>query len=190
MNESQQVLRYNVYAPALEKGERKPAGASVARPTPLGLGVLVVCLGVWSVLGALFWIPLLLRRIVAYSVALTSAMLAGRKPERAAEALRNAMGFYWRGFKTTTQMVTREPEARDRAAPADEEDGLGGMALASELAWVVLVWYAVLLAVGIVDRTPLDLWHWLAGIPWRDGVVQPAVEWGRRSLPGATGHVP
>jgi len=190
MNESQQVLRYNVYGPVTEKSERREAGAGAARPTPLGLGVLVVCLGVWSALGAIFWIPLLVRRIAAYSIALVSAMLAGKKPERAAEALQDAMGFYWRGFKVTADMVTRDPEARDRAAAGEEDEGLRGMAFLNELAWALLVWYAILFALGVVHRTPLDLWHWLAGIPWRDGVVQPAVEWGRRSLPGATGHLP
>jgi hypothetical protein len=190
MNESQQVLRYNVYAPVAEKGARREADAGAARPTPFSVGVLLVCLGVWSVLGALFWIPLLLRRIAAYSVALVSAMLAGKRPGRAAEALHDAMGFYWRGFTVTADMVAREPEARDRAAAGEEEDGLRGMALLNELAWALLVWYAILLAVGVVDRTPLDLWRWLSGIPWTEKVVQPAVEWGRRSLPGAAGQVP
>ncbi len=190
MNESQPVLRYNVYGPVAEEGGRREAGASAARPTALSLGVLVVCLGFWSVLGALFWIPLLLRRIVTYSVALVSAMLAGKKPERAAEALHDAMGFYWRGFRVTTEMVTREPDAHDRVAPGEEEDGLRGMALLNELAWVLLIWYAILLTLGVVDRTPLDLWRWLGSVPWTEKVVQPAVEWGRRSLPGVTSHLP
>jgi len=190
MNESQQVLRYNVYAPVPETAERREAGASATRPTPFSLGVVVICLAVWSVLGVLFWIPLLLRKIAAYSVALVSAMLAGNTPQRAAEALHDAMGFYWRGFKVTAEMVARGPEARERATSGEDEDGLRGMALVNELAWVLLVWYAVLLTVGVVNRTPLDLWHWLAGIPWTERVVQPAVEWGRRSLPGAAGHLP
>lgn len=190
MNESPQVLRYNVYGPVSEEGERKDAPAAATRPTLLGWAVLAVCAGVWSVLGAVFWIPLLLRGIAAYSFALVSAMLAGRKPEKAAEALHDAMTFYWRGFRVTVEMVTRQPEAHDRATSEEEDDGLQAFALLNELAWVLLIWYAILLTAGVVDRTPLDLWHWLAGIPWTDKLVQPAVEWGRHSLPGVTSQLP
>jgi len=184
MNESQPVLRYNVHGPVQKKGEERETSAGATPPTALGWGVLVVCLSVWAVVGAVFWVPLLLRRIVTYSVALVPSMLAGKKPGRAAEALHDAMSFYGRGFRVTAEVVTRQPEARDRGTSGEEEDGLHGLALLDELAWVLLIWYAILLMVGIVDRTPLDLWRWLADFPWTEKVLRPAVEWGR-SLPGA-----
>lgn len=182
MNESPQVLRYTGYGPVEERTETAPTPSHPAS-TIFSWGILVLCLGVWAGVGALFWIPLLLRRILTYSLALVAAMLAGKKPEAAAQTLRDAMSFYWRGFTVTAEMIAGQPGPAERADRGAENEGLSGLAMVTELTWALLVWYVVLLATGVVEITPLDLWRSLAGIPWWEKVIQPAVEWGRSIRP-------
>jgi len=145
----------------------------------LSWGILAICLFVWTVVGAFFWIPLLLRRIVTYSVALVPSTLTNRKPERSAARLRGAMSFYARGYKVTAEMVTRGPGRRERPGPslAVEEVEPPTMPMVGEVLWAAVVWYAILFLLGVVHGTPLDLWRWVDGFPWGERVVDPAVDW-------------
>jgi len=181
MSEASEILRYTVDGPA-------GAGETPERPGEramkvLSLGILVICLAVWTIVGALFWVPLLLRRIVGYSVGLVPSMMAVGKPWRAAKRLRNAMSFYARGFRVTRDMVMRDPDRDERPLFAGPDDGPRGLWLAGELAWTLTFWYVVLLLVGVVDTTPLDLWRRLADVPWSERVFHPALEWVRAHLP-------
>ena len=182
MNEASEILRYSVNGPTEEEKEaaRSPGDRAM---TVFSWGVLVICLGVWAVVGALFWVPLLLRRVVNYSVALVPSMLAVGKPWRAAKRLRHAMSFYGRGFKVTRDMVMRDPDREERPLFAGPEGGPRGIALVGELVWALMFWYAVLLLVGVVDSTPLDLWRRLADVPWSEKVFHPTAEWVRTHLP-------
>jgi hypothetical protein len=182
MNEASEILRYSVNGPTEEekKAARSPGDRAM---TVFNWGILVVCLGVWAVVGALFWVPLLLRRVVEYSVALVPSMLAVGKPWRAAKRLRNAMSFYARGFKVTTELVTRDPKRSERPLLPGNDGAPRGTVLFGELVWAVLIWYPVLLLAGVVQSTPLDLWQHLGGISWREDVLQPFLEWVRTHHP-------
>ena len=173
MDESQKVLHYTTQGLVTGEKAETPAGPGERAMTGLRWAVLVICLGVWAVVGALFWIPLLLRRVITFSAALVPAMLADRKPHQAAKSLRDAMNFYGRGFQVTREVISGEPDPNERTAPLKEDTRLEGMALLNELAWVVVIWYAVLYFFGAIDTTPLDMWRWLAGISWTDSVFRP-----------------
>jgi hypothetical protein len=181
MSEASEILRYTVEGPA-DAGEtpRRPGERAMK---VLSWGILVICLAVWTVVGALFWVPLLVRRIVGYSVRLVPSMLTVGKPWRAAKRLRNAMSFYARGFEVTRDMVMRDPDRDERPLFAGPEGGSRGIALIGELVWALVFWYAVLLLFGVVDGTPLDLWRHVADIPWSERVFHPTLEWVRAHLP-------
>ncbi len=181
MSEASEILRYTVDGPA-GAGETPPRPGDRAMKV-LSWGILLICLAVWTAVGALFWIPLLLRRIVGYSVGLVPSMLAVGKPWREAKRLRNAMSFYARGFKVTRDMVMRDPERDERPLFAGPEGGPRGIALLGDLMWTLTFWYAVLLLAGVIDSTPLDLWRHLVDVPWSERVFQPTMEWVRAHLP-------
>lgn len=181
MSEASEILRYTVSGPA-GAGETPPRrGERVMRV--FSWGVLAICLAVWTVVGALFWIPLLLRRILGYSAGLVPSMLAVGKPWRAAKRLRNAMSFYARGFKVTRDMVMGDPEREERPLFAGPEGAPRGIAVLGEVVWALMVWYAILLLVGAVDSTPLDLWRHLADVSWSQKVFRPTLEWLQAHLP-------
>lgn len=183
MSQGSDILRYTVNDAAGAAGQTPPRRAGEWVAKGFRWGVLTICLAVWTVLGALFWVPLLLRRIIGYSVVLVPSMLAVGKPWRAAKRLRNAMSFYWRGFKVTKDMVTADPERDERPLLAGPEGAPRAAAIVGELTWALAFWYAVLLLVGVVDSTPRDLWRHLADVPWSERVLQPTMEWVRTHLP-------
>jgi hypothetical protein len=173
MDETQKVLHYTTQGLVTNEKAEAAQGPSEQAMKGLRWAILMICLGVWAVVGALFWIPLLFRRVVTYSAALVPAMLADKKPHHAAKSLREAMNFYRRGFQVTTEVIKGEPDRSERPGPAAEDTTLHGMALLNELAWVVVIWYAVLYFIGAIDTSPLDMWRWLAGISWTDSVFRP-----------------
>lgn len=135
---------------------------------PLTWGTLVVCLAVWALAGAVFWVPAIVRRVAFYSLALLEAMMKGDRPDEAARRLREAITFYARGFVTTVEVLTRT-SAEEAAVARDTEAGgrsLDFRRLALEALWATAVWYLVLLMVGVVDTSPLDLWNSFWAVSW------------------------
>lgn len=180
MMEATQKLYY-ASAPA-EDAEPKASSPGERAQKVLTWTILAVCLLVWAAVGALFWVPLLLRRIVTYSLSLVASMLGEREPRHAARRLRAAVRFYGRGFKVTAEMVTREP-SRPSSHDAAEGERTGRVALLGNLMWTLMVWYAVLFVAGVVHATPLDLWAWLVALPWQERIADPVMEWVRTHRP-------
>lgn len=128
--------------------------------------ILVLLLLGWAVVGAVFWLPLVLRTMFGFSVALIQATMEGSKPTAAARMLKDAVGFYRRGFVVAVEAVM---------GPEDEEDqrrggGVDGRRLVKELAWASLAWYAVFLLAGVDLPTPIELFNGFVGLPWGDWV--------------------
>lgn len=167
----QPTIRYRTDEPGA--GERASTTAQIMNG--LTWAILLICLAVWAVVGAIFWIPLLLRTMVRFSVDLVPNMLSGRRPLRAAGLLRHAVTFYRRGFEVAIDVVTREP-VREEHATEPEAPPLRGLALVNELAWVAVIWYGILLFFGVVNATPLDIWRTMADIQWNDAVFRPVGE--------------
>lgn len=122
--------------------------------------ILLVLLAVWAVLGAFFWIPLMVRALLRFSLSLLRAVLVGRRPEGAARALRDAVSFYRRGFVVAIEVVTRaelDGEARDPET---------GNRLLAEVIWAIPVWYLIFFSLGWIKDSPVDLWNGIASFPW------------------------
>jgi len=122
--------------------------------------ILLVLLAVWAVVGAFFWIPLMVRALLRFSLSLLQAVLVGRQPEGAARALRNAVSFYRRGFVVAVEVVTRaelDGEAKDPET---------GNRLLMEVIWAVPVWYLVFFSLGWIKDSPMDLWIGITTFPW------------------------
>lgn len=146
---------------------------------PLTWGTLVVCLAVWALAGAVFWVPAMVRRVAFYSLALLEAMMEGDRPDEAGRRLRRAITFYARGFVTTVEVLTRTSEeeaavAKDREAA---ERSLDFRRLALEALWAAAVWYLVLLMVGVVDTSPLDLWNSFWALSWLEAASTTWTTW-------------
>ncbi len=173
MSEQSEILRYSTDEPtASEKWAAQ--GPTEKVMNGLTWAILLICLAIWAVIGAVFWIPLILRTMVRFSAAMAPAMLADKKPVRAARMLRGAVSFYRRGFEVAVDVVTREP--RHGRADAGEDGGLSGKELLNEFAWAALIWYGILLFFGAIEQTPIDMWYWIAGIQWNEALFQPIME--------------
>ncbi len=161
------TMSYRSLGEPVEITDKEPPPSPVVRTTNrivqvLTWAILAVVLLVWAVVGALFWIPLLLRAMLRFSISLMEAMFVGERPTWAARGLRNAVDFYRRGFLVAVEVVTREDVTEDRRRPAGESR------LLFEVFWAALVWYLVLLWIGWIQTSPLDVWHWFVSIPWRE----------------------
>jgi len=134
--------------------------------------ILVLVLAVWTVVGALFWIPLLIRAMFRFSLRLLQSVLVGQRPEGAARVLRDAVSFYRRGFVVAIESVTREEIEGER------EDPQTGNRLLLELLWAIPIWYLVLFAAGWIQASPADLWHWFTDIQW-SAALGSLIDWFR-----------
>lgn len=184
MSEMPARLRYAELDPepiAVFERNEVPAAPSlldrVARP--LTWGTVFVCLVVWALAGALFWVPAMIRRVASYSVALVDAMIDGDRPEEAARRLRNAVTFYARGFVTTVEVLTRAPKEEKAVATGAgaSERSLDVHRLGIEALWAAFVWYLVLVTVGIVETSPLDVWSWFWAQPWQEMISIAWASW-------------
>jgi hypothetical protein len=128
--------------------------------------ILGVCLAVWAIVGFIFWIPLLVRAAARFSVTLIQATFAGRDAHAAGELLRDAVNFYRRGFAVAIEAVgdrrfhvTQEAQEIKRRQPRR---------FVWELAWVVIIWYPILLWLGVIEGGPVGLFNWAVSQPWSE----------------------
>jgi len=161
------TLSYRSLGEPEEVKEKEPAPSRVVKTTnrilqALTWGILAIVLLVWAVVGAIFWIPLLLRAMLRFSISLIEAMFMGQRPTQAAKILRNAVGFYRGGFVVAVEVVTREDVPEDRRQPQGESR------LFFEVFWAALIWYLFFLWIGWIQTSPLDVWYWFVSIPWRE----------------------
>jgi hypothetical protein len=157
------------YRPTDEPGEEplaeKKPGTQFSKAanqilTGLTWGILGIVLAVWAVVGLVFWIPLLLRAMLRFSLSLLEAVFEGQRPTDSARILRNAVSFYRRGFVVAVEAVTKEEIVGEYRGPTD------GNRLVLEVLWAVLVWYFLFLWWGRVQTSPFDMWNWIVGLPW------------------------
>lgn len=152
---------------AASRAEDEPADDDLAGQVIrwLTLGILGVCLAIWAVVGAIFWIPLIVRSTLHFSFALIQSMLAGEGPQKAGAILRRSVDFYRRGFVVATEAVLGEAPRAGRGRTRSDVE-LGGGRMVREVLWVALVWYLLFWLVGIVDSSPADLVRGFFGLPW------------------------
>ena len=161
------TIRYRT-VPESPAAGGEPASVAKARPAVLewvNWAVFGVVMVVWAVVGALVWIPLLLRAMVRFSLALVQATLDREPPSEAAATLRGAVEFYRRGFVMAADALHgRTPAPTGHARPVSNRRLLG------EVGWTVAIWYLLLAVVGLV-WSPLEIGQWLVALPWNDWAV-------------------
>ena len=122
--------------------------------------ILAIVLAVWAVVGAVFWIPLMLRTVLQFSLSQLKSVFVAERPEGAARALQSAVSFYRRGFVVAFEVIMREE------IDGEAKDPETGNRLLLEFLWAVPVWYVILLGVGLIQASPADLWNALGSIEW------------------------
>jgi hypothetical protein len=124
--------------------------------------ILSLILLVWLVVGIVFWVPWVVRATFLFLISLVESTFQGTKPTEAAKVLRDAVSFYKRGFVVAIEMVGMEELEEDEGVRPE------GGRLLREMFWAALVWYFILLWVGTIQFSPVDLWHWFVSIRWGD----------------------
>lgn len=142
----------------------KPQTAANQLLRGLTWAILAVVLFVWAIFGAIFWVPLILRSMVMFSITLIEATLEGKKPGVAARILRDSVTFYKRGFVVATDVILR-----DEVGPGSKERPSEGRLL-PEILWAVVIWYFILLFLGFIETSPIDAFNWWVSLPWGEAV--------------------
>jgi len=163
------------YNPTVDYRSDRPALSQEAQDEPTSWitevatrGALSICVAVWAIVGFFLWLPLLLRHIVAFIASLTHATLTDGDMEDAARRLRGATSFYRRGFESAIGSVLSRPDGRSDPESSARRS-LSARPILLECAWALVVWYPVLLWLGLAEVTPADVWSSIAGLPWSEG---------------------
>lgn len=122
--------------------------------------ILVVVLGVWALVGLVFWIPLMVRTMVRFSVSLVQATLDGERPTDAARTLQDSVSFYQRGFRVAIEAIDGEPIGERRG-----RHPIHGERLFRELLWALVIWYLIMIPLNLA-WSPFELWGWITAWPW------------------------
>lgn len=124
--------------------------------------VYVFCMGVWAIIGFLYWIPLLARSCGAYSGAVILAIIGRGTPNtKAVKLLDVAANFYSKGFRDIrtsvfsdmehTEETTGESQSASIFSSWDEFFRVLGV-VGTETAIAVLFWGAIVFLVAhIID---------------------------------------
>lgn len=157
------MLHYRDPAAATPAAEGTPAAEASPGARFLKLltrGILAVVLGVWAVVGIVFWVPLMIRTMVRFSVALVQATLDGERPTEAARTLQDSVSFYLRGFRVAIEAVEGAP-IPERRSPSP----VRGRRLFNELLWALVIWYLIMIPLNLA-WSPVELWTWITAWPW------------------------
>jgi hypothetical protein len=188
MSEQSYAHRYSTFSPVAVPESRRDAYLSYEddkeEQNKGGFGryltwsILSVCLGLWAVIGFIFWVPLLLRSMLQFSFALSQSMLNGKEPVESGRILRDTVSFYRRGFTVAIEAVFRENREEDhRPAHAKErEEPLSVRHYLREVGWAIVFWYVIFFVTGAVEASPVDGWIALATMPWAD-LWAGSIEW-------------
>lgn len=122
----------------------------MASPVALAIGVvriatMVFTLVVWTIVGFVFWIPLLGRATTAFTMHTLYSNLKQRNARVPSLGLEHAMLFYISGFRNIVDAILRETD--------EEPSGILELRfwrLLMETAWTLVFWWATLAAFAYV----------------------------------------
>ncbi len=124
--------------------------------------VLGTVLAIWGVVGFIFWLPLMIKEVARFSVALIQSTMTGSDLTAAGDQLKGAIEFYKRGFELAYAAVMRtEPRPPSRGTVP-----INGPHLARQILWAAVVWWLLLSLLGLTDLTPVALVRWVTSGAW------------------------
>ena len=144
----------------------KPDDAGGARGTLGELGdtvvwlfqatVKIVAMLIWLAVGIVFWIPLLVRRLVLFVVFVLIAGLTGGDTERPSRHLRESLRFYWTGIERIASAF--EPESKKHESRTRYFDNPRNpkprRRFIFEVIWAGFFWGTMAWAVGLWPEAP------------------------------------
>lgn len=162
-------IRDRVSVATIDSGAAKV----VVHYTLRGLMWLIVATAmmVWLLIGFFFWVPLLIRAAIGFSVSVVRSTLMGQSAEAAGIMLRRAVDFYRSGFVTALEAIQDEPgrPANRTVVPIhgeDQELTIDARGFINELGWTLLIWYLLISLLGWTSWTPIRLWSEFFAIDW------------------------
>lgn len=171
----------------------KPTSASERDESRLGAAfqiltwvVLGTLMGIWAVVGFVFWMPRMVREMASFSLALVQATMTGADLSPSGDRLKEAIDFYRRGFELAHASIMK---AEPRPGSVSRSVEVNAAHLAREALWAVVVWWIVLSVIGATDLTPVALVRWLTSGAWLESLDRLSVGfWGLVDrLTGAAG---
>ncbi len=177
MSEQTHTPRYKTFEPGsrVAVGGDGAAAAEVTSASSTESGnfltwtILSACLIVWSVIGFVLWVPIVLAAMLRFTAALSHAMLSGYRPKEAGRALRGAVSFYRQGFAVAVDAVFgADDSSKKPGAEKRERVRLSPRQLFFGILWTFLFWYLCLFALGVVEASPVDGWVALFDVPWAE----------------------
>ena len=135
--------------------------------------IVATAMLVWLMIGFFFWVPLLIRAGIGFSVEVVNATLAGRSAEAAGVMLRRAVDFYRSGFVIAIEAIQERTDGTD-STPGRTHDtqtksrksGYHARGFLNEVAWTVLIWYLLASVVGWTSWTPVWAFGEFLDIEW------------------------
>jgi hypothetical protein len=122
--------------------------------------ILAMVMAIWTVLGPLFWIPLL-ARMVAYFTAMVTLSAVSRTDISAAQArLDYAVAFFPHGYRLILDSITQAAQPGSPLPNAEPQPGQV-MALVKEILWAALFWAGIAYAAGFWSLGPFS-----EDVPW------------------------
>lgn len=129
--------------------------------------ILILCLALWSIIGFLFWIPLLVRTVAVFSAGILYATLTREDPAVYGRQLQTAVTFYADGFRRTVMALSVRADANG-AAPKGPPFRVARFLV--EIAWAGVFWVAFLILLERLELVPPTLRPALHGWLGRLGV--------------------
>ena len=109
--------------------------------------VRLIVLGLWSLIGLFFWIPLLARMVVYFTWSVVLASFAGSDVGSAQSRLDRAIRFYVVGFKNINHAVSKGPVTDASAGPLGRRFLWG---ILPDIAFSVVFWTVLGLLYGMI----------------------------------------
>ncbi|MDH3223298.1 MAG: hypothetical protein OEO23_06250 [Gemmatimonadota bacterium] len=130
--------------------------------------IVATAMLVWLLIGFFFWIPLLVRAAIGFSVEVVNATLTGRSADAAGKMLQRAVNFYRSGFVNALEAIQEPSEQPRRIDVVAEEDevGIDARGFINEVGWTLLIWYLIASFLGWTSWTPVRAWNEFWAIEW------------------------
>jgi hypothetical protein len=90
--------------------DREQISALLCAISTIKTVVLCVCLVIWTVVGFLFWVPMLGYAIARFSALVVYTTIIGADPEKLAIHLEHAVRFYFQGFHNILRGIYAKPQ--------------------------------------------------------------------------------